>query len=248
VQAGLVARGYHCDAVRIQPVERALFQFPFSSLWTFGRILVRAVLRRRAAIEPLDISPDHDYDLIVVASQTWMVGCAAPVEELFLDARTRRIFLERDVAIVNVCRGLWRRAQAMLASHVQAAGGHLIAANPHTNPGPEPFRTLSLFVFLLFGGKLPGWVPPLLRLPSQLSVDAQEQLARLGERLAMRPKSLLSAEVLDRLRALDHDLSQIPRRITEDSWETVVAPPSQPAVQPLGQTRGPSSQVGEASA
>ena len=242
VQAGLAAKDYQCDAVRIQPVERELFAFPFRSLWSFGRILVRAVLRRRAAIEPIDISPDHDYDLIVVASQTWMVGTAAPVEELFLDARTRRIFLDRDVAIVNVSRGLWRRAQAMVASHVQATGGHLIAASGHGNPGPEPFRTLSLFVFLLFGGKVPGWVPPLLRLPSQLSADALQQLERMGERLAMRPKSLLSEEVLTRLRALDLQLAQIPRRITEDTWDAVVAPvvqaSVQPGVQPLGQPPG----------
>lgn len=259
VQAGLLAKGYQCDAVRVQPVERELFRFPLRSLWTFGRIVVRAVLRRRAAIEPLgppesigNVSPDHDYDLIVVAAQTWMVGCAAPVEELFLNARTRRIFHDRDVAIVNVCRGLWRRAQAMLASHVQAAGGHLIAASPHTNPGAEPFRTLSLFVFLLFGGKVPGWVPPLLRLPSQLSADALQQLERLGERLAMRPKALLSAEVLARLRALDLQLAQIPRRITEDTWETVVPPVVQPIVQPpvqpIVQSVAASSPVGEVSA
>jgi hypothetical protein len=248
VRAGLLAKGYQCDTVSVQPVERELFQLPFRSLWSFGRILVRAVLRRRAAIEPIDISPDHDYDLIVVAAQTWMVGCAAPVEELFLDARTRRIFQDRDVAIVNVCRGLWRRAQAMLASHVQDAGGHLIAASPHTNPGAEPFRTLSLFVFLLFGGKVPGWVPPLLRLPSQLSADARAELERMGERLAMRPKALLSAEIIARLSALDQYLAEIPRRITEDSWETVVPPSIEPIVEPIVQPALASSPVEEVSA
>jgi hypothetical protein len=248
VKTGLVAKGYQCDAVQIRPVERELFQFPFASLWSFGRILVRAVLRRRAAIEPIDVSPDHDYDLIVVAAQTWMVGCAAPVEELFLDEQTRRIFLDRDVAIVNVSRGLWRRAQAMLASRVQDTGGHLIAASAHENPGPEPFRTLSLFVFLLFGGKLPRWVPPLLRLPSQISEDARRELERLGERLAVRPRSLLSEELLARLRALDEQLSLIPRRITEDTWEAAVAPPAQPVVASLGQPAEAASPVGEASA
>jgi hypothetical protein len=252
VQTGLQAQGYQCDAVRIQPVERALFQFPFASLWSFGRILVRAVLRRRAAIEPIGVAPDHDYDLIVVAAQTWMVGAAAPVEELFLDPQARRIFQDRDVAIVNVCRGLWRRSQAMLASHVQDAGGHLIAASAHTNPGAEPFRTLSLFVYLAFGGKVPGWVPPLLRLPSRLSEDALQRLERLGERLALRPKSLLSAEVLARLSLLDQQLAHTPRRITEDSWESVVPPAAPPGVQPIVQPGvqpiGASSPVGEVSA
>lgn len=247
VQAGLEAKGYQCHPVPVRPVEDALFRFPFRSLLAFGRILVRAVLRRRAAIEPIGVAPDHDYDLIVVAAPTWMVGCAAPVEELFLDARTRRIFHDRDVAVVNVCRGLWRRSQAMLASHVQAAGGHLVALSPHENPGPEPFRTLSLFVFLLFGGKVPGWVPPLLRLPSRLSEDAHEQLERLGQRLATRPRALLSAEVLAKLSALDQELAKVPRRITEDTWEAVVAPPGQSQGQSMVQSVGLPVAAGSAS-
>jgi hypothetical protein len=228
VEAGLRSKGYECTLVAVQPVERALFGFPFSSFWGFGRILVRAILRRRAAIEPIDVAPDHDHDLIVIAGQTWMVGLAAPVEELFLDARTRHIFEGRDVAIVNVSRGLWRRSQAMLASHVQAAGGHLIAASAHTNPGAEPFRTLSLFVFLAFGGKVPAWVPRWLRTPQALDPRVETQLEQLGERLAVRSRVLLSAEVMARLSALDDRFARLPRRITEDTWESMVSPVVQP--------------------
>jgi len=228
VEAGLRSNGYECTRVSVQPVERALFGFPFSSFWSFGRILVRAVLRRRAAIEPIDVAPDHDHDLIVIVGQTWMVGLAAPVEELFLDERTRGIFEGRDVAIINVSRGLWRRSQAMLASHVQAAGGHLIAASAHTNPGTEPFRTLSLFVFLAFGGKVPAWVPRWLRMPQSLEPWVQAQLEQLGERLALRSRVLLSAEVMARLGALDDRFARMPRRITEDTWETMVSPVVRP--------------------
>jgi hypothetical protein len=226
VQAGLESKGYTCTPVQIRPVERALFQFPFRSLWSFGRILVRAVLRRRAAIEPLDqqLAEDHDHDLIVVAAQTWMVGVAAPVEELFLDPRTRGIFRHRDVAIVNVSRGLWRRSQAMLASHVQAVGGHLVAASAHTNPGREPFRTLSLFVFLLFGGKVPGWVPRFLRGPQRLSDSAQARLVRMGEELATRPQVVLSADDMARIALFDAQHAELPRRVTEDTWDAVVPP------------------------
>jgi hypothetical protein len=243
VEAGLRSKGYQCTLVPIVPVERALFAFPFASVWRFLRILVRAILRRRAAIEPIAVPADHDHDLVVVAGQTWMVGLSAPVEELFLDARTRRIFEGRDVAILNVARGLWRRSQAMLASHVQAAGGHLIAASAHTNPGIEPFRTLSLFIFLGFGGKVPAWVPRWLRAPQSLHPRVETALEQLGERLAVRSRVLLSAEVLARLSALDDRFARLPRRITEDTWETMVSPVVQPVVQPAVTARGSAPEV-----
>lgn len=234
VEAGLRSKGYECTAVPIVPVERTLFAFPFASVWGFTRILLRAILRQRAAIEPIAVGPDHDHDLVVIAGQTWMVGLSAPVEELFLDARTRHIFEGRDVALVNVSRGLWRRSQAMLASHVQAAGGHLIAASAHTNHGIEPFRTLSLFVYLGFGGKVPAWVPRWLRASQSLHPSVETALEQLGERLAVRSRVLLSAEVLARLSALDDRFARLPRRITEDTWETMVSPVVQPAVSARG--------------
>lgn len=188
VRAGLAARGYACTQVSIQPVERDLFRFPFGSLWQFVRIAARAVLRRPAAIEPIGVPADHDHDLIVVSGPTWMVGPAAPVEALFLDPEIRPIFAGRDVALISVCRGLWRRSQATLASHVQAAGGHLVGASAHSNPGREPARTLSLFLFLIFGKqRSPGWLPGWFFQAQTLDPAALARLERFGQDLATRP-------------------------------------------------------------
>lgn len=244
VRAGLAARGYACTVVPIQPVERALFRFPFGSLWQFTRIAARAVLRRPADIEPIGVPADHDHDLIVVSGQTWMVGVAAPVEALFLDARVRGIFAGRDVALVNVCRGLWRRSQAMLASHVQAAGGHLVGASAHTNPGWEPVRTLSLLLFLAFGKqRYPGWLPDWFFQAQMLDQAALERLERFGQDLAARPMPAWSAVATPAappaapvdLLVLDQQAASAPRLVTgEESAPGAAQPAADEPAQEVG--------------
>lgn len=189
IKGGLEAHGYTCEEERIRPVETELYSFPFHSVWQFGRIMVRAILRRPIAIEPLRVASDHDYDLIVCICQTWMLGMAAPVEAVFLDPKNHGIFAGRDVAIVNICRGLWRRSQAMLADRVATAGGHLVGASAHTNPGWEPARTLSLFIFLGFGEqRRPLWLDGWFLQPQVLSQETLATLRGFGEGLARRPR------------------------------------------------------------
>ena len=189
VEEGLKAQGYTCEDEKIRPVETALYRFPFGSLWQFGRIMVRAMLRRPIAIEPLRVQPDHDYDLIVCICQTWMLGMASPVEAVFLDPKNHGVFEGRDVAMVNICRGLWRRSQAMLADRIVTAGGHVVGASAHTNPGWEPARTLSLFIFLGFGERgRPRWLNGWFLQPQYLSEKSLATLRDFGEDLARRPR------------------------------------------------------------
>ncbi|WP_152629742.1 hypothetical protein [Haliangium ochraceum] len=220
---GLEAGGYRCDVVRIKPLERELFQFPFTSVMQFVRIALRAVLRRPAEIEPLELPADCDPDLIVVASQTWMVGAAAPVEELFRRPDTRALFAGRDVALINVARGLWRRSQAILASRVEEAGGNLVAARAETNPGREPTRTLSLFVFLMMGRTgHPSWLPKALRQPQYLSEDALMGYERWGTALARRSTAGLSPLAWQRAAVLDAALREQSKRSLQESWQDLL--------------------------
>jgi len=189
VKAGLAAEGYEVvdRLVEIEPRERALFRFPFQQRLAFVRIMLRAIFRIPVAIRPLGLAPDHDFDLIVVESQTWFIGMSAPVEAVFLDPANRAAFAGRDVAVVNVCRGLWRRPQAMLVRWIQACGGHVVGARAFANPGREPIRTFSLFLFLGAGGTgKPAFLARILT-PQFLSGEALDQLERFGRALALRP-------------------------------------------------------------
>jgi hypothetical protein len=195
VKKGLEAQGYTVDEKIVEPTE-PLFHFPFSFL-EFLRILVRAVLRIPTTIKPLDVPADHDYDLVIVESQTWFVGISAPVEAIFQSPKSRRIFENRDVAVVNVCRGLWHRPQAMLVRWITRLGGRVVGARAFGNPGREPMRTFALFFFLAAGKpNRPAFLKSLLP-PQEIDETARAELFAFGERLAARPQQRLPGKALD---------------------------------------------------
>ena len=78
----------------------------------------------------------------------------------------------------------------MLASWVEAVGGHLVAASAHTNPGWEPARTISLFLFLGFGQEgRPRWLPRRFLQPQYLQDGDLARLEHFGASLADRPQA-----------------------------------------------------------
>lgn len=187
VQSGLESRGYKVDTIHIKPIEKDLFHFPFDSAIQFVKIAVRAILRIPAKIEPLNLPPDHDYDLIIAETQTWFVGMSAPVEAVFQVDSNRKIFEGRDAAVVVVCRGLWRRSQAMLVRHLQRYGANVVASRAYTNAGWEPSRLFTLVAHLVYGeAGRPTWLRWFLQPRCGLSDDDLKDLKKFGQALAER--------------------------------------------------------------
>jgi hypothetical protein len=186
VKAGLEHNGYAVTEKRVE-ADEPLFHFPFGGLGTFLRIMLRAIFRVPAKARPLGISADHDYDLIVAECQTWFLGMGAPMEGVFQDPANHAVFAGRDVAAVVVCRGLWRRTEAMLVRWLQRVGGNVVGAASFANPGREPLRTFSLFFFLGTGAQFkPAWLGRLLA-PQYLEEAALWKLHAFGAALARRP-------------------------------------------------------------
>jgi hypothetical protein len=191
VKLGLEQHGYTVDMQSVQAEEK-IFRFPMS-FSDFVRIVVRAFLRWPARIRPLGIQADHHYDLIVVATQTWLVGMGAPMAAVFQHPAHAGIFAGRDVAALNVCRGAWRRSQAMLVRWLQRSGGNVVGARAFSHIGWEPSRLFSLWFYLIFkeAGRprfLDGFVQPRYG----LSDEALQQLERFGEDLAQRKRIIWS--------------------------------------------------------
>lgn len=192
VQAGLERSGYKAD-IRYVQAEEEIFHFPMSLL-DFVQIVVRAFFRRPARIKPLGIPADHTYDLIVVESPTWLVGMAAPVEAVFLDAANRAIFEGRDVAAVNVARGAWRRSQAMVVRWLEKCGGNVVGARAFVHTGWEPSRLFSLWFYLIYHqAGLPKWLDGFVQKHYGPPEEAYRELEQFGEDLAQRKRTGLVA-------------------------------------------------------
>ncbi|MBM3814330.1 MAG: hypothetical protein FJW20_22125 [Acidimicrobiia bacterium] len=187
IAKGLRSKGYTADIRYVKPVE-SFFRFPMSLL-DFVRMISRAFLRIPARIHPLGIPADHDYDLIIVESQTWMVGMTAPVEAIFQDPANAGIFAGRDAAALNVARGAWRRSQAMIVRWLQRRGGNVVGARAFTHVGWEPSRLFSLWFYLIFRkAGVPKILDGFVQKHYGISEEALAECVQFGEDLAMRKR------------------------------------------------------------
>lgn len=151
IEQGLKNQNYAVDIINVQVEEEELFKFPFNSILQFLQIAIRAIFRRPAKIKPLPLDANHDYDLLIVQGQTWMVGVGAPIEAVFQDPANTDIFKGRDAAVVIVARGLVRRSQVMLINHLKDCQANVIGTRTYKHIGKEPSRLLSLAAYLVFG-------------------------------------------------------------------------------------------------
>ena len=180
LKAGLERTGYRVEVTRVRPLER-LFTFPLS-LWQFLVISLRAIFRVPARIAPLQLPADHDYDLVVVEAQTWLVGTSAPVEAIFQDPQNLRLFTGRDAVALVVARGAHRRNMAMLVRWLQAAGANVVGARGFVHQGAEPARLMRLWAYLVTRGRGAA------RARYGLSQRSLDEIEKLGEALGRRAR------------------------------------------------------------
>ncbi len=183
IKTGLERKGYSVDIVNIEPEEK-IFRFPMT-FWDFVQIVIRSILRIPAHIKPLNIPANHEYDLIITETQTWLVGMSAPVEAVFQDPNNYNIFKGRDSAVLVVCRGAWRRSQAMMIRWLQKLGANVVGTIAFSHIGWEPSRILSLWFYLIYkqAGR-PRILDGLVQKRYGLSDEALKKLEIFGEKLA----------------------------------------------------------------
>jgi hypothetical protein len=111
------------------------------------------------------------------------------MEAVFQESESRAIFQGRDVAVLNVCRGAWRRSQAMLVRWVESCGANVVGARAFAHIGWEPSRLFSLWFYLIYKqAGLPRWLNGFVQPRYGLSDDAFRQLEQFGEDLAQRKR------------------------------------------------------------
>jgi hypothetical protein len=187
LQAGLEREGYEVDLTHPVPAEQ-IYRFPMSFLDFLANIL-RAFVRKGAAVSPLRTPDDRDdYDLVVVESQTWLLGASAPLEATLYDPRNLRLFSGRDAAVLVVCRGAHRRTEAMLVRGLERCGANVIASRGFAHKGREPLRLMSLWAHLISKGK-DNWLGRWASRRYGLSDADLDVIERYGQALGRRART-----------------------------------------------------------
>jgi hypothetical protein len=149
------------DIELVEEVLRPCRPYPFPwPFWRFLDAMPESVLLEAPALEPLSVSADERFDLVILAYQVWFLAPAAPMTAFLRSEAARRLLRGRPVVTVIACRNMWLSAQETMKRLIGEAGGELRDNVVFTDRG----STLASFIttprWLLTGRRDAFWGLP----------------------------------------------------------------------------------------
>lgn len=99
---------------------------PFPFPWTsdqFFQAMPECVRGNPYKLEPLTITGNEDFDLVIVAWQPWFLSPSIPVHSFFQNEAARRVISGRPVITIIGSRNMWIIAQEKIKEYIADAGG-----------------------------------------------------------------------------------------------------------------------------
>lgn len=157
-------------------------------------------------LQPLTLTGDEDFDLVIVPYQVWFLAPSLPITAFLQHPTARKLLAGKPVVTVIACRNMWILAQEKMKGLLAACGARLLDNVALVDPSPTMTTLFTTPLWLLSGKRdfLPG-------LPAA-GVDAAsiQAASRFGGALrdALRSdQERGSAPLLTGLRAADSDPS-----------------------------------------
>jgi hypothetical protein len=111
----------HVEALRPRPG----FAFPWS-LRRFLDAFPESALQIPSELEPLSLSGDENFDLIILPYQVWFLAPSQPVVAFMRDPAARKLLAGKPIVTIIACRNMWLLAQEKMKLLIKTAGARLI--------------------------------------------------------------------------------------------------------------------------
>lgn len=131
-------------------------------------------------LEPLSLTGDEDFDLVVLPYQVWFLAPSQPITAFLKHPVGKKLLTGKPVVSVIACRNMWLMAHEKLKAMVAAAGARLLDNVVYIDPGPTLATFFTTPKWVLSGSRKGFW-----GMPDAGLNDAQIQGARrFGKALA----------------------------------------------------------------
>ena len=114
---------FQVTTVALQPL--APYPFPWS-FWSFFNTFPECMQDDPGPIAALPLSPDADFDLVVLAYQVWFLSPSLPMTAFLQSDQARQLLAGKPVVTLIACRNMWLMAQERVKAHLRRLGAHLI--------------------------------------------------------------------------------------------------------------------------
>jgi hypothetical protein len=125
---------------------------PFPFPWTaeqFFQAFPESVKTIPCDLEPLKISSDQDFDLVIIAYQPWYLSPSIPFHAFFQSEETKRLLAGKPVITVIGCRNMWAMAQEKVKQYIREANGQLVGNIVLRDKAPNLLSVVSIVRWLL---------------------------------------------------------------------------------------------------
>lgn len=181
VQPLRMASEIDVSVAELKPVTP--YPFPWS-FWRFFNTFPECIYADPEPIQPLDISADAQFDLIILAYQVWFISPSLPTTALLQSEQAKRLFKDKPVITLIGCRNMWLMAQERTKALLSSLGARLVDNVVLTERTHGAVSVITTPWWLLSGDRGP-YLQGLLPRAGVWQSDIREA-ARFGQAIAMQ--------------------------------------------------------------
>lgn len=138
----------HVETLR--PVHDYPFPWPFLRFFDTFPETVHGVT---PPLQPLTLTGDEDFDLVVIFYQVWFLAPSLPTAAFLQDPLAKKLLQDKPVITVIGCRNMWLMAQEKMKRLLDECGARLLDNVVLVDPSPTMASLLTTPLWLLSGKK-----------------------------------------------------------------------------------------------
>lgn len=143
------------DAIRVH-IETLRPAAPFPFPWGFFSFLdafPESAHMTPPPLQPLSLTGDEDFDLVILPYQVWFLAPSQPVTAFLKHPLAKKLLAGKPVVTVIACRNMWMLAQEKMKAMLGACGARLLDNVALVDPSPTMASLWSTPFWLLSGKK-----------------------------------------------------------------------------------------------
>ncbi len=140
-------------AVHVETL-RPLKPFPFPwGFFSFLDAFPESAHMAPPELQPLSLTGDEDFDLVILPYQVWFLAPSQPVTAFLKHPVAKRLLAGKPVVTVIACRNMWMMAQEKMKGMLRECGARLLDNVALVDPSPTMASLWSTPFWLLSGKK-----------------------------------------------------------------------------------------------
>lgn len=128
------------------------FPFPWTS-FDFFSVMPDTVLEKELTLKPFSISPNTNYDLVLLGWQPWFLSVNQPILQFLKDPQMAPILKSTPLISFLGCRNMWVSANEKMKKHLAQLGVQHVGQLAMVNKSHNLISLITILAWMLKGIK-----------------------------------------------------------------------------------------------